>query len=125
MQSFFLYMLSRTMNHNWLEYLRGPVQQDLLETFGAKDRHMWCTGGFLHAAARTVTKGGQIVPLGRTPGQEVFSFDPVKIECSNGGVTAWTHDANSANRHIFHVRDIGKYQQAMTEAMKSLLRTLP
>jgi hypothetical protein len=40
-------------------------------------------------------------------------------------VTEWTHDGTATNRFIFHVRDVEKYQPAMTEAMKSLLTALP
>ncbi|MCP4450169.1 MAG: hypothetical protein GY809_01805, partial [Planctomycetes bacterium] len=63
MQNFFLSMLGRRQDHAWLACLTDPVDEALLAGFGAKDRHMWCTGGFFHAAGLTVTRTGEIVPL--------------------------------------------------------------
>lgn len=78
---------------------------------------MWCTGGFLHAAGKNVT--------GETTDQPVFSFDPIRVTCSDEGVTTWTHDRSAKDRYIFHVRDLDRYQAAMTGALKSLLQKLP
>jgi hypothetical protein len=117
MQNFFLSMLGRKTDHNWLRYLLGPVDARLLDAFGAQDRHMWCTGGFLHAAGQSVTS--------EATGQRVFSFDPIKVSCSDQGVTEWTNDATARDRYIFHVRDLDHYQTAMTGALQSLLQTLP
>jgi len=125
LQNFFMSMLSRQQNHAWLSYLLGPSDQNLLKEFGAKGRHMWCTGGFLHAAGLAVTQAGDIVPLARAGSTAILSFDPIKVSCSDGGVTEWTHDPDSTQRYIFHVRDINHYQAAMTSAMKTLLQGLP
>jgi len=116
-QNFFLWMLARKTDHNWLRYLLGPVDAQLLETFGVQDRHMWCTGGFLHAAGKSV--------VSEATGESVFSFDPIRITCSDAGVTEWTHDAVARDRYIFHVRDLERYQATMTTALKALLQTLP
>jgi hypothetical protein len=97
----------------------------LLESCGAQDRHMWCTGGFLHAAGRTVAADGAIVERDRAGDSTVFSFDPIRVSCSNEGVTKWVHDTAGGQRYIFHVRDRRSYREAMTKAMSSLLRTLP
>ncbi len=125
MQNFFLYMLSRKTDANWLRYLLGSVDQDAIKTFGDLYRHMWCTGGFLHAARKTVTVNGQIVPLGTANDQAVFSFDPIKIQCSDQGVTEWKHDTQATDRYIFHVRNVTGYEQALTQSLKTLLKTLP
>ena len=124
-QNFFTYMLGKKQDHQWLTYLTGSPESQLLETFGTQDRHMWCTGGFLHAAGKTVTTDGEIVERDRAGDATVFSFDSIRISCSNEGVTKWAHDDAAANRYIFHVRDPAGYQKAMTKAMRSLLGGLP
>jgi hypothetical protein len=124
-QNFFAYMFGRYTDHNWLNYLKGPKDQPLLSKVGGITRHMWCTGGFFHAAGYTVCSDGKIVPLDEVSESPVFTFDPITIQCADNGVTQWTFDENSKRRFIFHVRDIDHYQTAMTTAMKSLLMTLP
>lgn len=125
MQNFFAYMLARRQDHEWLTYLTGPRENELLETFGVQDRHMWCTGGFLHAAGKTVTADGQIVEHNRSGDSAVFSFDSIRASCSDEGVTKWAHDDAATKRYVFRVRDLARYQAAMTNAMRSLLSTLP
>jgi len=125
MQNMFMSMLGRRQDHAWLAYLLGPNNEKLLKEFGAKDRHMWCTGGFLHAAGLAVTAAGDIIPLARAGDTAVLSFDPVRVSCSDGGVTEWGHARASTRRYIFHVRDMDHYQAAMTKAMQTLLQGLP
>jgi len=127
-QNYFAYMFGRYTDHNWLLYLKGKKDEALLRRFASQDRHMWCTGGFFHAAGYTASRDGDIVPLDEvTPGEPepVFTFDPIKVRCDDSGVTEWAHDENSKNRFIFHVRDTAHYQSATTYAMKSLLMSLP
>ncbi|MCF7973836.1 MAG: tRNA (N6-threonylcarbamoyladenosine(37)-N6)-methyltransferase TrmO [Phycisphaerae bacterium] len=124
LQNVFLSMLDRRQDQAWLAYLKGPVDEGLLKDFGAKDRHMWCTGGFFHAAGLAVTRTGEILPRHQAGDTGVLSFDPIKVACSDTGVTQWTHDAGSKDRSIFHVRDIDHYQSAMTQGMKTLLQGL-
>jgi hypothetical protein len=125
MQNFFASVLGRKQDHQWLTYLTGPREEELLETVGAQDRHMWCTGGFLHGAGRTVVADGTMVEHGTAGDSAVFSFDPIRLSCSDQGITKWDHDAAARGRHIFHVRKTDSYQEAMTKAMGSLLRRLP
>jgi hypothetical protein len=124
-QKYFAYMFGRYTDSNWLQYLKGKKDEALQSKFGNMYRHMWCTGGFLHAAGYTVSRGGKIVPLSDEPNLPVFTFDPIKVRCDSNGLTKWSHDDNSRNRFIFHVRDTENYQSAMTKAMKSLLMALP
>jgi hypothetical protein len=86
---------------------------------------MWCTGGFLHAAGKAVAADGSVVERDQAGDPAVFSFDPIRLSCSDEGVTKWNHEAAARNRYIFHVRQTALYQEAMTKAMKSLLRKLP
>ena len=125
LQNMFVSMLSRRQDHIWLTYLVAPPDESLLQEFNAKGRHMWCTGGFLRAAGLAVTRSGDIVPLPQAGDAAVLSFDPIRISCSDEGVTEWSHEPESTQRYIFHVRDIDHYQTAMTRAMRTLLQGLP
>ena len=125
MQNFFACVLGKKQDHRWLTYLTGPRDEPLLETLGTQDRHMWCTGGFLHAAGKTVVADGSIIERDRAGDSGVFSFDPIRLSCSDKGVTQWQHDQAARDRYIFHVRKTAHYQGAMTQAMRTLLRRLP
>jgi hypothetical protein len=105
---------------NWLHYLEGPNEAELLARVGRQYRNMWCTGGFLHAAGFGVSGDGKFAPLAevKTP---AFTFDPVQVHCNADGVTTWTPDPQSRNRFLFHVRDEAHYGTAMTAALRTLL----
>jgi len=125
LQNYFAYMLGKVRSSNWLAYLTGPKDSQLLAEHGANYRNMWCTGGFLHAVGKTVSPSGEIIPRDSEGASGVFTFDPIKVRCSDVGVTEWTMDDRSKDRYIFHVRDVENYGSAMTAAMKSLLTSLP
>jgi len=124
-QNYFAYMFGKYTDSNWLGYLKGAKDEALLSKVGSMYRHMWCTAGFLHAAGNTVTRDGEIVPLNEKHEQPVFTFDAIKVECDNNGLTHWLGDDSSKDRFIFHIRDTDNYQSAMTAAMRSLLTALP
>ena len=124
-QNYFAYMFGRYTDHNWLRFLKGRKDEALLSKFAQMDRHMWCTGGFLHAAGYTVSREGAIVPLDEAGDSSVFTFDAVRVACSDNGVTRWSRDNTSKKRFMFRVRDTDNYQSAMTRAMKTLLMALP
>ena len=124
-QNYFAYMFGRYTDHNWLGYLKGQKDQALLSKFASMDRHMWCTGGFLHAAGYTVSRDGKIVTPDKAGDSPVFTFDTVEIRCTDDGVTRWERNETSKKRLMFHVQDTENYQFAMTRAMKSLLAALP
>jgi hypothetical protein len=124
-QNYFSYMFGKYTDSNWLGYLEGPKDKALLSKVGSVYRNMWCTAGFLHEAGYTVTRDGQIVSRNKKHAEPVVTFDAVKVKCDDNGVTHWVHDDGSKDRFIFHVRDTGNYQPAMTGAMKSLLTSLP
>jgi len=126
MQNFFAYMLDRKTDSRWLTYLDGPVEREVLEKHGRMLRSMWCTGGFFHAAGYTVSGEGKIIPRDRAGDDDrVFTFDPIKIECSDQGYTRWSPHRDSRNRFIFHVRDTVRYAAALTSAMKTILTAVP
>jgi hypothetical protein len=118
-------MFGRYTDQNWLGYLKNSNDEALLARVGSMYRHMWCTGGFLHAAGCTVSRDGRTAPLDGTSDFPVFTFDAITVTCADSGVTKWEHDGNSKNRFIFHVRDTDNYRSAITTAIKSLLMTLP
>jgi hypothetical protein len=124
-QNYFAYMFGRYTDHNWLHYVKGEKDEALLKRFGSRRRHMWCTGGFLHAAGYAVSRDGKIIFPDQMSDLPVFTFDPIKARCDDSGVIEWTHDESSESRFIFHVQDRDNYQSAMTKAMKSLLMSLP
>ncbi|MBL7152864.1 MAG: nucleoside hydrolase [Phycisphaerae bacterium] len=125
MQNYFAYMLAKAKSSDWLTYLTGPKDSKLLAERGANYRNMWCTGGFLHAAGKTVSRTGRIVLPSRAPAPIFFVFDPIKVSCDQNGVTQWVPGDKSSNRYISHILDVEIYQSAMTKAMKSLLMSLP
>lgn len=110
---------------DWLRYLLGPSDDALLARQGTLHRNMWCTAGFLHATGQTVTRDGRIVPLAGGAPDAVFTFEPIRVQCSDKGVTQWSRDARARDRFIFRVLDRAGYAAALTTAMKSLLQTIP
>ena len=124
-QNYFGYMYARRIDSNWLRYLEGPKDDALLSKQGSLFRNMWCTGGFLHVAGKTVTRDGRIVSKEAAGKEASFTFDPIRITCSDKGVTQWKLDKTAKDRYIFHVRDVANYQTAVTKAMKTLLMDLP
>ncbi len=132
-QNFLLYMLgaggsgganTASRDPPWLRHLTGPVDAEALAEQNRGDRNMWCTAGFLHAAGLSVTGEGKTVPANsaRAP---VFVFDPVRVTCSDAGVTEWAKEPDAKNRFILRVTDVNRYPSAMTAAMKTLLSELP
>ncbi len=119
-----MYAGGKTADGLWLQQLAAPKNAEALASQGSRDRNMWCTAGFLHAAGLTVTKSGEIVPLNAAR-DAVFTFEPVHVQCTAAGMTEWTKDPKSRNRFILHVTDVEHYQSAMTRALKSLLTKLP
>jgi len=115
---------AEALRPNWLHYLNGPKDQELLTRQGNQYRNMWCTGGFLHAAGLGVTSEGRLAPANDVK-SPVLTFDPVQVQCTAEGITKWTADPKSGKRFLFHVRDESCYAAAMTAAMRTLLGTLP
>jgi len=124
-QNYFAYMLGRAEDSNWYRYLHGPRDEALLADQSARDRHMWCTGGFLHAAGKAVAHDGEIIALRAGDGRAVLTFEPIRITCDGDGTTRWTLAERPGRRYIVRVRDVAGYGPAMTLAMKTLLMRLP
>ena len=116
--------LEDALRPNWLRYLEGPAEKDLLERLGNRRRNMWGTAGFFHAAGLSVSADGTVRETGSVP-SPVFSFNPVRVRCGENGITEWSDDPGSRDRFLFHVRDQDRYPGAMMAAMRELLCTLP
>ncbi|MGI6706675.1 MAG: hypothetical protein ACOX6S_10710 [Clostridia bacterium] len=124
-QKYFAYALGRVADYKWLTYLEMEKNQTMIDHFGKLYRNMWCTGGFLHAVGKTVTRDGEILPLS-TPGVDsVFAFEPITVSCDKDGITSWSLTDEPTDRFIFVVKDLDNYEQAMTKAMRTLLKNLP
>ena len=125
-QNYFMAMYGggKSADGLWLQQLAAPKDPGALAAQGSRDRYMWCTAGFLHAAGLTVTTSGAIVPL-KSAREEAFAFEPIRVTCSAGGITGWSKDPRSRNRFILRVTDVERYPSAMTSALKSLLTQLP
>ena len=80
-------------------------------TIRAKSKHMSLSEGTVDVAVAGETA--------------VFTFDEIEVRCKDNGETRWKPGISASKRFIFHVRDVEAYPQAMTKAMKSLLRELP
>ncbi len=124
-QQYFAYALGKIQDPNWLEYLHQERDQALLAKQTQLRRNMWCTGGFFHAAGKSITSEGKIVPRDQASRDQVFTFDPIEVQCDTNGITKWSPAATATERYIFHVRDVRNYSHAMTTGMRSLLATLP
>ncbi|MDW8322034.1 MAG: nucleoside hydrolase [Armatimonadota bacterium] len=125
MQNFFLYMFERLRETDWLRYLYRQPDAALLHRYGQQERNMWSVPSFLHAAGLTVTVAGEVVPSRAAGDSAVYAFQPVRLSCDENAVTTWQPDPRSTNRYMFLVRDIERYQSAMTRAMRTLLASLP
>lgn len=124
-QNYLAYMFARRTDQNWLRILEGKPDEAVLADQAAKDRNMWCTAGFFHAAGYTITYDGATPRRDTGAGDAVFSFDPIRLLGAGPDGSDWTPDPNATNRFIFHVRDTQRYGPAATQAMKTLLGTLP
>jgi len=124
MQNYFIYAMERSSGQNWLRCLLDPVNPELLRKYGALERSMWSTAGFLHGAGYAVDTAGNIVALSQAGDDVVFRFEPVSIVCGDSGITTWKLDTGSTKKFKFHVLDLERYRRAMTTAMRSLLSGL-
>ena len=124
LQQYFVYALEKTSDPRWLRYIHEEPDAEWVARWGEKVRHMYCTGGFLHAAGWTVSQSGKIGSLDDASIQPVYSFVPIKAECDPDGIVRWNRSKEHTGRYIFRVEDKAKYPQAMTNAMRELLTTL-
>ncbi|MCE0483886.1 MAG: nucleoside hydrolase [Methylacidiphilales bacterium] len=125
LRHYFLFMLSRSEECDWLGELLQDRHQDILQIESERFRNMWCTAGFLHSAGLGVSKKGAIKPYDALDNDAVFRFEPVQVTCNDQGDTKWQPDSKSTSRYLFRVLDLENYRTAMTEAMRSLLKVMP
>jgi hypothetical protein len=122
--NYFMYMLAKSQNSQHLDVLvNRSFEKGLIEEFCSMYRNMWCTGPIFSIAGKTVTIDGEIVPKGDTD-KPVYEYEPIKITCTPDGVTEWEYDNLSAERFIFRVNDLNKYETAMFKALTTVLKEL-
>jgi hypothetical protein len=132
LRNFFTYMYreghyeeeDRPSEIHWLQYLLGDGEDEIVHNQSGLPRYMWCTGGFLHLAGKTVDVNGEIVPLEDRSDTALYSFDPIEVDCDDGGNAQWGLSEHGRGRLIFHVRDLERYEPAMGSALKTLLEVL-
>lgn len=105
----------------WLQSLLGPRQDAILDRQLPLYRNMWSTAGLLHNAGLVVDCDGQILPAGQAGAAPVYEFQPIRVRCTDDGLTEWQADARATDRYIFHVRDTQRYAAAMTTSLRKLL----
>lgn len=120
-QRYFACALGKIEQTNWLAYLLRASDEELLNAQARLRRNMWCTAGFFHAAGQSITPEGEIIPRDHSGGKQVFTFDPIAIQCDTDSITSWLPAAAPAARFILHVREVKNYGPALTAAMRSLL----
>lgn len=124
MRAYFTYSLESRTDSRYLQPIIEPERD--MESYYTRiaHRHMWCTGGFFHAAGKTVSSSGDIVALDAADADPVFRFRPISVSCDTTGYTRWSDAPDSRSRFIFEVLDRERYQSAMTHAMCSLLASV-
>jgi len=124
-KNYFIYMLEQSADPKWLRYLENEPKAELVEKYGEMYRRMWSTASFYQIAGKTVNENGEIVPIEGMLEAPIYTFEPIKISCSNAGITSWEFDAKATDRFIFRVKNLEKYNTAMTKALASILSKLP
>src|SRR5512145_329222 len=67
-------------------------------------RNMWCSVGFFHAAGKSIAAVGEMLAHDHGGAEQVFTFDPIEIQCDANGTTNWSPAAVSTERHILLIR---------------------
>ena len=123
-QIYFAYVLSKESGVNWLSYLLDPQNESTAQKYYDEVRGMYSTASFVHAAGKTVTSEGEILPLEAAGERAVYEFIPIDVRCDENGITEWQKAKGSTDRYIFHVRDMDKYPKAMGKALRSMMLEL-
>ncbi len=123
-QVYFAYVLSKESGINWLFYLLDSGNKNTAEKYYDEIRGMYSTASFVHAAGKTVTRGGEMVSLEVAGDSAVYEFIPIDVHCDENGITEWKRAEGPTHRHLFHIRDLEKYPKAMATALRTLLLDL-
>ncbi len=111
----------------------GGLNADWKAAAWAKERNMWCTGPFIHAAGRSVYRVGDGVceavgaeeaherGLPDSAIEDAFSFEPTGIRAEEEWVITRTAPTAKGATHVFHVNDQERYAAAMDSCLRHLL----
>lgn len=116
LKNYFLYMLTRSDDPKYLRYLKKPVDESALSSFGSELRRLWSTPLLLNIAG---------VPC------ESYEFLPVQISCTEDARVSWKYSSESS-RFIFRMKHCdrqtadsfdrtGRYHDEMLTQMKRVL----
>ncbi|MCC7335641.1 MAG: hypothetical protein IT422_11120 [Pirellulaceae bacterium] len=121
MQNYFIYAFTHEKSPNWLRFLQGEVDGDQLEKIGRQTRYMWSTAALLHLAGMAVCDDGELTPHREAGQRAVCGFEPIAVRTNDSGVAHWQIDESSEDRFIFEVKNVDRYQSAMTKALQATL----
>jgi len=116
LQNYFLYMLTRSDNPQYLRYLNEPTDKSALALYGEQVRRLWSTPLLLKIAGIEC---------------DSYEFFPVQVECSEDAHILWTPATdNRQNNHIylFHIKNCDRltddsYDRTGTYREEMLTRT--
>lgn len=121
LKTFFLYMLSKSEDMDWLTYIEQKPDDIMLQYQGALERSMYCTASHLAAAGLGVNKMGDLVEW--EDENNIMEFIPICVRTKASGELDWLQDENGRHR-LFHIKDENVYASAMCRALNKLLTQL-
>jgi hypothetical protein len=114
----------------------GGLNADWKAAVWAKDRNMWCTAPFIHAAGRNVYRVGEggwqalTADEARDRGfadsaiEDVFTFQLTGIEVEDDRTLARIEPTADSTVRVFRVTDQERYAPAMASCLANLLEGL-
>ena len=107
-QNFILYMLLHA-TEDPIAYLGQPPAEGAVKEFWPKERNMWCTAAFLHAAGR---------------GGATWGFSGRQVRVEDTGLTRVV-ETGGIPLQTFEVREPERYPVEMKDALASILKRIP
>ena len=124
MKNYFKYMLEQSNDPKYLRYIDKIVDESFISEYGNMLRNMWSTSSILFAAGKCVNIDGDIIDYNMNGEHNLYILEPISVSCSPEGITDWEYDASSQTRFIFHIKDMDKYNNAMTKVLKDILEEI-
>ncbi len=124
LKNFFEYMLEQSNDPKYLRYIDKKINENLILKYGHMYRNMWSTASILFAAGKSVSSDGTLIDYDTEGQDKLYTLDPISVTCSPTGITDWKYDASSKERFIFHIKDMQRYNSAMTKAISIILEKI-
>ena len=120
LKNYFVNALEVIENEN-IENLNKEIDIPTLNKIYEENRNIYCLAGILSSANLKVSLDGEIINT-CSKRKVLYEFVPIKILSNQSGRIVWKRSYNRFSRvHIFWVRNINKYKEAMTKALCSIL----